>query len=170
MRKNLGNPGSRNLMTGPGPYYHHTLWRHKREPVFRFDEQGNPVQSWIGEKGIAIRPSCTVDDVIDYFYSRVGVRSPMIRRARQAADRGSVISLLETASLDQVLFAIDALTEEHDQSKRIPPIIAASDYMEEAWERLQQAEAHLKGILAPLYQKKDDEERKALVGPGGSTY
>lgn len=168
MRYTKGNPGSRNLMTGPGPYYHHALWRHKREPVFRFDEHGNPVESWIGEKGIVIRPSFTVDDLIDYFYSRIGVRSPMLRRARQAADRGSVNALLENASLDQVLFAIDVLAEEHDQSKRVPPIIAASDYMEEAWDRLQIAQAHLKEMLAPLYQKRDEERKGSFVGPGGS--
>lgn len=146
--------GSRNLLTGPGPYYHHTLWRYTAEPIFRLNENGRPIQTWKGKPGIQVRSKLTIDDIIDYFYSVMGARSPQVRRARLAADRGSVESMLAYATVDQILFAIDILAENHEPGTKLPPIIAASDYMEEAIERLQKAKVVLDPILRPIYEQR----------------
>lgn len=157
--KYMQPPASRNLLAGAGPYYHHALWRYTAEPIFKIDDKGQPIQQWSGEKGIRVRSRFTVDDVIDYFYSRFGIRSPQVRRARLAADRGSVESMLAYASVDQILFAIDALAEDYNEAMKLPPIIAASDYMEEAWERIQQARVILDPILLPFFKEKEEKRK-----------
>lgn len=146
--------GSRNLLRGPGPFYHNALWSYAKEPIFRIHKDGTPESRWLGGEGIRVRNQFTIDDLISYYYDKFGVFSPEIRSVRRAADIGATLSLASKMSLDLILFAIDAMWEEHGLSKRIPSLIRASEYIEEAQEKLAHVEFKLCALLQPLWQER----------------
>lgn len=163
MQVRTKDEGSRNLLRGPGPYYHTALWSYGKEPFLRVRKDGAIESGWSGSGGIRVRQEFTIDDVINYFYDKFGIFSPEIRAVRRAADIGAVQALIPKVTLDQLLFAIDIMWEEHWDAKRVPSLISAVDYIAEAQARISNVAVKLHDLLAPLWK----ERYERMEGGGG---
>lgn len=132
----------------PGEFYYHPLTRiPPKKHRMMINAEGELVEEPQGAPKLAFRASLVPKDVIDYYYSSVGLKSS----THAARDMGSVKYLARTFGLDKTLFAIDAVINDHndgeDRSGHPPDLIRASDYMSEAEDRIGEV-----AVIARQYQ------------------